>query len=149
MMSKTQTTPIEELNPEDKLYIPWPSDREKPQSWKIPEIVTVKRVELPSTVLIKESGGLCLQDKWFQKVIDAAQPEAGDMITFDLDHYDANGFKVYKEHTTEVRKTSFDPMKVHPPKCIVNVDGEDYGIPFSEVKCLEKKGKLKPQLSLF
>lgn len=147
---KTQPTPITDLNLGDKIYVPWPKDREKPEWFLLPEVVTVKRIELPSTVIIAESGGLCLKETSFQKVMGIPTPESGDLITFDLDHYDSNGLKGYKEHTAIVKSTCYDPMKVHPPKCIVTVEGEDYGIPFSEVKHLEKKAtKELSQLELF
>lgn len=147
---KTQLTPITELNPADRIFVPWPADREKPEWWKLPEVLTVKAIELPNVVILKDTGGLCLKETTFKKVIDAPVPEAGDLITFDLDHYDEAGLLGYKEHTVPVERICLDPMKKLEPKCIVTVNGEDYGIPFSEVKDHQKKPPVSgSQFSLF
>jgi len=63
---KTKTTPIEELEPGDKIYIP----RSKLAPSKFPEVLTVKRINLKeSLVHIEETGGLALKTKSFEKVI--------------------------------------------------------------------------------
>jgi len=63
---KTQTTPIEQLKPGDKIFVP----RHKNTPSYFPEILTVKRINLKeSLVHIEETGGLALKTKSFEKVI--------------------------------------------------------------------------------
>lgn len=141
---KTQKTPITELQPGDKLYVPWTADHKKTEQRKLPDVVTVKEVLLPATVNIKETGGLCLLGKEFNKVIPIL-PEAGDTITFDAQSFNETIKGCL--WTTEVKSLCLDPLKKREPKCIVTVDGENYGIPFSEIKSIQKK---QPhQLSIF
>ena len=71
---KTQLTPITDLQPGDKVFVAWPADREKPEWWKLPEVVTVKKVITDGTVTIKETGGLCLKAPELHRVIDPMAP---------------------------------------------------------------------------
>lgn len=136
---KTETISIQDLNPGDKIFVKWPENREKPNWWKLPEIVTVKAVDIQnSRVDIKETGGLCLKENEFQKITDMPKPEPGDHITFYLDQWDNSGLKFQKEFTALVKKVDVDPMKRRDPKCIVIVNQERYGIPFTEIKSLQK-----------
>lgn len=57
----------------------------------------------------------------------------GQYITFDLDFWTNNVHKIM-EVKSKIVDLCHDPMKIHESKCGVEVDGEDYGIPFSEVK---------------
>jgi len=64
---KTRTTPIEQLKPGDKIYIP----RAKKASSTFPEILSVKGINLKeSTIDIEESGGFALKSKHFELVIN-------------------------------------------------------------------------------
>lgn len=144
---KTQITPIGQLQPGDKVYVQWPADRKKPEWWKLPDELTVKAVNITKgTVDVKETGGLCLQAPELYKVI-YIEPSPGDTITFILETWNDLGLKEDKEVTAVVERTDFDPLKRREPKCIVWVDGKNYGIPFSEIKSLQKKQS--QQLTMF
>lgn len=149
---KTETKNISELEPGDKIYLPWLSDQDKPEWHKLPEVVTVKRLE-GLQIIIEESGGICLtavEQKEFQ-VVQVENPEAGDVITFNMEWFNALRLKEYREFSETVVRISKDPMKFHKPKCIVIIENEEYGIPFSEVIQVQKKKiqESKPQLELF
>lgn len=148
---KTQLTPISELNPGDKIFVPWPEGKERPEWFKLPEVITVRKVNITAgTVDIEETGGLNLKETQFNRVIDIPEPEAGDKITFLMDWYNDLGLREDKIFTTEVNHISRDPMKVHKPKCIVTIEGEDYGITFDMISKIEKPAIQKEaQLQLF
>lgn len=56
----------------------------------------------------------------------------GKFIEFNLDQW--KGDKHFlKKIKTEVLDICIDPMNILEPKCGVNIKGEDYGIPFSEI----------------
>lgn len=145
---KTELVPIHELNPGDKVFVEWPKDQEKPKWHKLPEVLTVKEVDLhKSQVSIKESGGLCLEAKELHRVLGEPTPEPGDEITFMLETFET-GFNVPKEHSAKVIRVSRDPMKKMEPKCIVEVKEEEYGIRLSDIIKLQKKFQ-EQQISMF
>ena len=57
----------------------------------------------------------------------------GQLLVFDLEYY-PNGQETIREFTSMIKSICIDPMGFHPSKCIVEIEKEDYGIPFSEVK---------------
>lgn len=59
--------------------------------------------------------------------------KVGQYITFDLDFWTNNVHKI-KKFTAKVIDICHDPLKLHESKCGVVVNGEGYGIPFSEIK---------------
>lgn len=76
MDSKTELVSIKDLNLGDRLFVEWPSDRKRPEGWNIPEIVTVRRVDVRKRqVDINETGGLCLEAEEFHRIITAPLPE--------------------------------------------------------------------------
>lgn len=142
---QTQLTPVKELQPGDKVYVEWPADLVKPEWHTLPDVLTVKEV-FAGIVKIRESGGLCLEAHDLFKVIEI-NPVPGDTITFDIETFNEFGEGPPKECMAIVERTDFDPLKKREPKCIVTVDGEAYGIPFSEIKAIQKKQP--QQLSMF
>ena len=61
--------------------------------------------------------------------------EIGQFITFDLETWhDESDNITMVEHKAKILSICNDPMKIHESKCCVEVNGEKYGIPFSEVK---------------
>lgn len=145
---KTELIPTSELQPGDKLFIPWPEDQDKPEWHRLPEVVTVKRIE-GRKIIIEESGGLCIEtveQKEFNRVI-ADEPKAGDTITFKMEWFNDIGLMEIKEFRLKVIRISRDPMKNHKPKCIVEISDEQYGITFDMISNIEKPQK--PQLELF
>ena len=56
----------------------------------------------------------------------------GQFITFKLDQWE-NGIHFLKKFKSEVLDICLDPLKICESKCGVKVNGEEYGIPFSEV----------------
>lgn len=149
---KTAPTSITELNPGDKIFVPWPADRKKPDWWKLPEVLTVRAVNISAgTVDIKESGGLNLKAPELNKVIDIPTPEAGDTITFTMEWLNDMELWEDKQFTAKVNSVCYDPMKRHKPKCIVTIEGEDYGITFDMISNIEKQTsqKVEFQLQLF
>lgn len=146
----TELTPISDLEPGDQVYVPWPKDREKPESHTLPDVLTVQYVDLQKgQVIIKESGGLCLEAKELNRIIQDL-PEAGDMITFRIEFFNNLGLCELTEFTRTVGRVDKDPLKRHPPKCIVEIDDKDYGIYFDEISKIEKAPPLKgAQLQMF
>lgn len=57
----------------------------------------------------------------------------GQYITFDLDRW-YRGLHKTVEFKNKIIDICNDPLKLHESKCGVEVNGEHYGIPFSEVK---------------
>jgi hypothetical protein len=144
---KTTTTHISQLTPGDKLFVPKPAT---PTYSKMPEILTVKRIELHNqTVIIEESGGLCLVAPEYQK-IQTLQPQPGDTITFDLEYWDDHGFEKTKEHSVKVLSIITDPLKRHETKCRVNINGQDHGVPLSQIKeTIKQQAAAGAQLKMF
>lgn len=60
--------------------------------------------------------------------------EIGQKIVFDLETWADRDEMVMKETTAVILNFCHDPSTRHESKCIVQVDGQDYGIPFSEIK---------------
>lgn len=149
---KTQTAPIEALHPGDKIFLPWPADRPRPEWHTLPEVITVRRVNITlGTVDIEETGGLNLKGSEFNRVVGIPEPEAGDKITFMIDNwYNELGLREDKIFTAQVSSICKDPIKRHKPKCIVTIKGEDYGITFDMIHKIEKPEPPKgSQLQLF
>lgn len=144
---RTETAKIEDLSPGDKLYIRWSESEPRPKWHKLSDIVTVKSIENDRTVLIEESGGLCLQAKDFQRLLDLQEPESGDTITFKMEWFNDLKLKEYREFTEKVERISKDPMKKLKTKCIVLIENEEYGITFDMISKIEKTSK--SQLELF
>lgn len=144
---KTKTIPTADLNPGDKIYIPWPEDREKPNWWKTPDVLTVRKCEGPD-VYFRELGGLSFNKKECEKIIDTPEPVAGDLITFSLKLENELGITADKEFSAVVKEIVYDPKKEKEPECLVKV--EEYNItsniPISRVKNIEKQ---KSQLEIF
>lgn len=148
---KTQLTPISELEPGDKIRVTWPEGKPKPEWWKLPEVLTVRRVNLHSgTVDVEETGGLNLKEKEFSKIIDLPVPEAGDTITFTMEWLNDMDLWEDKQFTAQVNSVCKDPMKQHKSKCIVTIEGEDYGITFDMISTIRKPEPEKgSQLQIF
>lgn len=148
---KTELTPISELNPGDKIYMPWPTDKERPEWFKVPEVVTVRKVNISSgTVDIEETGGLNLKESEFNLVVDIPEPEAGDTVTFIMEWLNEIDLWEDKIFTAQVNSICKDPLKRHKPKCMVTIEGESYGIPFDMISKIEKPEPSKgSQLQLF
>tara|TARA_R100000027_G_scaffold55112_1_gene44274 strand:+ start:3768 stop:3995 length:228 start_codon:yes stop_codon:yes gene_type:complete len=72
--------------------------------------------------------------------------KAGYVISFDLERWDEKGHSYVQEVSSIVRYICDDPLGNHESKCSVKVDGEEYGIPFSEIKNVIPAGD---QLNLF
>lgn len=144
---KTVLTPTSELSPGDKIYVPWPEGQKKPEWHTLPDVLTVKLVENGGrTVLVEETGGLCLDETHLNKII-VDEPKAGDLITFKMDWFNDLDLQEVKEFKCKVIRISRDPMKNHKPKCIVEINDEQYGITFDMISKIEKAQK--PQLELF
>lgn len=69
---KTTLTKIEELKPDDKVFVERTPDT--PNWHTLPEVLTVRRVEKGS-VFICETGGLVLKAAELHKVIEPTEPE--------------------------------------------------------------------------
>lgn len=145
---ETIKTSLKDLQPGDKIFVEWPSDRIKPNWWKLPDIVTVREVDLKKgQVMIRESGGLCLESKELDKIKEI-NPVPGDTIVFNMETYNDLNLCVNNEFRAVVESISTDPLKRREPNYIVTIDGEAYGIPFSDIKKIEKIRK-NEQLSMF
>ncbi len=59
--------------------------------------------------------------------------EIGEYIVLDLDVW-INDIHVLKSVKSKIIDLCHDPLKRHESKCGVEINGEGYGIPFSEVK---------------
>ncbi len=57
----------------------------------------------------------------------------GQYIRFDLETWVGDDM-LMKEHKSKILSICIDPLKLHESKCTVEINGEGYGIPFSEVK---------------
>lgn len=72
--------------------------------------------------------------------------EIGQFITFKLDTW-TNEKHLLKKVKAEILDFCYDPLKIHEPKCGVNVNGEEFGIPFSEI--INTSPAIGEQLELF
>jgi hypothetical protein len=57
----------------------------------------------------------------------------GQNVVFDLEAWIGEEM-IMEEHTAEILDICIDPLGRHESKCIVTVDSEKYGIPFSQIK---------------
>jgi len=59
--------------------------------------------------------------------------EVGQFITFDLETWKDDKM-IMKQFKSKILSFCKDPLKINEPKCTVEINGEGYGIPFSNVK---------------
>lgn len=59
--------------------------------------------------------------------------QVGQYITFNMDTWD-NEVHIVKEFKSKILDFCHDPLKNKESKCCVIINGEAYGIPFSEIK---------------
>ena len=58
--------------------------------------------------------------------------KTGQYIEYNIDCW-TNGKYFLKKCRSKIIDICYDPLKIVEPKCGVKVNGEEYGIPFSEV----------------
>ena len=68
--------------------------------------------------------------------------QPGQLIRYNLKT--SNGTKL---HQSEIIRVISDPLKIHETKCLVEIAGEKYGIPISEITSVLPAPN--SQLSLF
>jgi hypothetical protein len=71
---------------------------------------------------------------------------SGDIIFFDLETWPDDEM-IMVEYSAKVLRICHDPLGRHESKCIVDVNGVGYGIPFSRIKKVIPKNN--KQLELF
>ena len=67
-------------------------------------------------------------------------PKTGDIISFQHESW-VGGKHTIQTVTAQVLRLNVDPLKIHPTKCMVEVDGEEFGVPVSEADWCPHCGK--------
>jgi len=143
----TETTSIQQLNPGDKIYLPWPEGHEKPHWYKTPDILTIRKC-IGSDIYFREVGGMCLTAKEVEKIKGTAEPVPGNLITFFISIKNDLIINSEKEFSAVVKEIIYDPNKENEPECLVYVEENFYQIPFSKIRNIEKISS-NPQLEMF